>query len=417
LFLNLSTGVHNAMNNANNLGNLLLSMNSTGEIDVEKWKRVVEENRIKVATAEFDCPRCGKSADDPQRNSIFCEGDCAKWFHFDCVGLKRSPPEDQEWECARCKGKGKARSARKKVPPIKKKEPSLPFDDYKELQTLWSCGGREAIENAGLAAWAPEVRDAQRHFERGAECLVVKRCKMDGCRWCGGPPYRQPELEEFLAPLGGTLPVPDPLDEKREHYKSLLQVLESGKLPPLRDSNHPMLQQQDENGRPRMEPLATGRCTEPNCSYTWSNRTDKKRHATFHRIMGKVPKKGPAPQVVPSFLMLLCDGGSDESPSKISFMFLLGRLFRLFDLDILCAITYCPGDSKLNPIERLWAIVTGLFGADDLPEATSAALIELRSWLDGESAGEDHIVHCAISDPDFSAVAPAGPLDDAAEDE
>ncbi len=120
--------------------------------------------------------------------------------------------------------------------------------------------------------------------------------------------------------------------------------------------------------------------------------------------------------------MLLCDGGSDESPSKISFMFLLGRLFRLFDLDILAAITYCPGDSKLNPVERLWAIVTGLFGADDLPKDISSALVELQSWLDGESAGESHTIHCAIADPEFEAApapAPAqhGLLDDSDEEE
>jgi len=83
-------------------------------------------------------------------------------------------------------------------------------------------------------------------------------------------------------------------------------------------------------------------------------------------------------------------------------MFLLGMLFRLFDLDILAAVTYCPGDSKLNPIERLWAIVTGLFGADDVPADNSWALQEIRGWLDGQSAGEHHTIHCAISDPEFS---------------
>ena len=107
---------------------------------------------------------------------------------------------------------------------------------------------------------------------------------------------------------------------------------------------------------------------------------------------------------LPPFVLLLCDGGSDESPSKISFIFLLLRLWLLFDLDILAAVTYCPGDSKLNPIERLWALVTGLFGADALPMNNSLALKELRSWLDGESCGQGHRIQCAISDPDFSDV-------------
>ena len=84
-------------------------------------------------------------------------------------------------------------------------------------------------------------------------------------------------------------------------------------------------------------------------------------------------------------MILLCDGGSDESPSKIAFMNLLGRLWDYYDFDILVAVTYCPGDSRLNPIERYWGGCTQLAGSAKLSMDTDKAMRQLRKLLDNKT--------------------------------
>ena len=82
---------------------------------------------------------------------------------------------------------------------------------------------------------------------------------------------------------------------------------------------------------------------------------DKMQHMAHHAVKGETPlergsaRRGDGP---PAYVHLTCDGGADESPSKISFMFLLGRLWRDFDLDLLICDTFAAGDSRRNKVER-----------------------------------------------------------------
>lgn len=48
------------------------------------------------------CAVCSKSGeDDADREWIACD-DCSKWYHFLCVELAQSPPEDEPWFCFMC---------------------------------------------------------------------------------------------------------------------------------------------------------------------------------------------------------------------------------------------------------------------------------------------------------------------------
>ncbi|XP_038058591.1 uncharacterized protein LOC119729873 [Patiria miniata] len=59
-----------------------------------------------------------------------------------------------------------------------------------------------------------------------------------------------------------------------------------------------------------------------------------------------------------SLMVLLVDGGADFNVNHTVNEIYYARLFRDSNLDALVVTSYCPGDSALNPIERVWAPCT-----------------------------------------------------------
>ena len=56
-----------------------------------------------------------------------------------------------------------------------------------------------------------------------------------------------------------------------------------------------------------------------------------------------------------SVMSLIVDGGPDWSLKSLTTFLAMGRLWRKQSLDALLVMTYAPGQSKFNPIERQWA--------------------------------------------------------------
>ncbi|XP_033648119.1 uncharacterized protein LOC117307468 [Asterias rubens] len=75
-----------------------------------------------------------------------------------------------------------------------------------------------------------------------------------------------------------------------------------------------------------------------------------------------------------SLLVLLVDGGADFNVNHTVNEFYYGRLFRECNLDALIVTSYCPGESALNPIERVWS-----------PCTQALTSVYLPATLEGES--------------------------------
>ena len=77
-------------------------------------------------------------------------------------------------------------------------------------------------------------------------------------------------------------------------------------------------------------------------------------------------------------VLLTVDGGSDVSPTSISVMFEMFRLWRSLDLDILIEAAPAPGASRQNTVERSWTVANDIMGPRTLPKAPTSTEI-LRS--------------------------------------
>ena len=134
----------------------------------------------------------------------------------------------------------------------------------------------------------------------------------------------------------------------------------------------------------KVSKLCDRRCREKGCQYNWDkSAADQKRHATHHKlVVGKKYTFLQAPNTVPPAFFVMLDGGPDESPKLISFIFLLGRLWRYFDLDLLAAFTHTAGDSKHNCMETPWGETSELIGTDPIKKNDQAPE-ELKGRLDG----------------------------------
>jgi len=60
----------------------------------------------------YYCPTCSKP-DNGRLPMVGCDGDCDSWFHYKCVGLTNTPPEDESWYCSNCKKKKKHKKLKK----------------------------------------------------------------------------------------------------------------------------------------------------------------------------------------------------------------------------------------------------------------------------------------------------------------
>ena len=74
--------------------------------------------------------------------------------------------------------------------------------------------------------------------------------------------------------------------------------------------------------------------------------------------------------------VILCDNGPDWQKFSLKVIFVVGRLWRDLNLDYICLVSYCAGDSRYNMIEHAWAPVTkwlvGLTLSEKVPgEATA----------------------------------------------
>ncbi|XP_071483400.1 uncharacterized protein [Diadema antillarum] len=57
-------------------------------------------------------------------------------------------------------------------------------------------------------------------------------------------------------------------------------------------------------------------------------------------------------------VLLVVDNGADFNPRSHVTQFFYGKLWKDGDLDAMAVLSYCAGDSKLNPIERIWGHLT-----------------------------------------------------------
>ncbi|KAJ8019969.1 hypothetical protein HOLleu_41765 [Holothuria leucospilota] len=68
-----------------------------------------------------------------------------------------------------------------------------------------------------------------------------------------------------------------------------------------------------------------------------------------------------------TMVILSVDGGPDWNPKSWTVQLYLQRLFKRWDLDLLCLSTYGPGLSALNMIEHLWSPLSDKLSAVSLP--------------------------------------------------
>ena len=66
----------------------------------EAWAAINSVVSVIQANPTWYCGRCTREIIDDEQNSIVCER-CLVWYHFDCVGLKRSP-KSRVWICRSC---------------------------------------------------------------------------------------------------------------------------------------------------------------------------------------------------------------------------------------------------------------------------------------------------------------------------
>ena len=69
--------------------------------------------------------------------------------------------------------------------------------------------------------------------------------------------------------------------------------------------------------------------------------------------------------------VIVCDNGPDWRKNSLKLLVVIGRLWRDLDLDYICLVSYCAGDSRFNMIEHAWAPttswLTGLCLNDKVP--------------------------------------------------
>lgn len=66
----------------------------------EGWDSVLSVMRAVEEQPVWYCGRCTCSIRDGSENSIHCDS-CLVWYHFKCVGLKKSP-KSRVWFCSLC---------------------------------------------------------------------------------------------------------------------------------------------------------------------------------------------------------------------------------------------------------------------------------------------------------------------------
>ena len=67
---------------------------------VDAWAAVEQVLEVVKRNPVWFCGNCARRIDDDTESSIICES-CLSWFHFDCVGLKKSP-KSRQWFCRQC---------------------------------------------------------------------------------------------------------------------------------------------------------------------------------------------------------------------------------------------------------------------------------------------------------------------------
>ena len=66
----------------------------------EAWAAINSVVSIIQANPTWYCGRYTREIIDDEQNSVVCES-CLVWYHFNCVGLKRSPKR-RVWICRSC---------------------------------------------------------------------------------------------------------------------------------------------------------------------------------------------------------------------------------------------------------------------------------------------------------------------------
>jgi tRNA A-37 threonylcarbamoyl transferase component Bud32 len=131
----------------------------TKDVGVEKPK---QGKRVKFdETTKSEKKYCICNGPDSGR-MVACENeDCERqWFHFDCVGLKESPPTDTKWFCDDCKPKTKKMSG-----------------DSVKGEKYCFCGGPES--GRMVACDNEECEKQWFHFD----CVGLKESPPKGIKW------------------------------------------------------------------------------------------------------------------------------------------------------------------------------------------------------------------------------------------
>ena len=98
------------------------------------------------------------------------------------------------------------------------------------------------------------------------------------------------------------------------------------------------------------------------------------RATTYNHYDDLFPIVADAKKAGKHSLVIICDNGPDWKKNSLKVAIVIGRLWRDLDLDYVCVVSYCAGDSRFNMIEHAWSPtntwLTGLCLSDTIPGET-----------------------------------------------